>query len=229
MNNFQVKFFKKYTPEWQKIKAIIHEHWLKIIKNLFLAFSLVFFVCFIYYSVWIVNENIPFWWLEIFLFILFIKIIYDILDWYNDVWIITNSWVVALTWALFNTKIETVNYENIEWVEVEQIWISDKMFNKWNLVLHKFWEDTLVLEDAMIPYEAIDEIEKLTLEHKHWEDLESDKFDLVMDTLSWVVKDYLWKNWLPSEQNFDKQDFEKTMQKEILQDVELKDWTIDLR
>lgn len=229
MNNFQVKFFEKYTPEWQTIKSIIHEHWIKIIKNLFLAFSLVFFSSFIYYSVWIINQNIPFWGLEIFLIILYIKIIYDILDWYNDVWIITDSWVIALQWALFKTKMETVNYENIEWVEIKQDSIIDKFLNKWDLVLLKFWEDKLVLKDAMIPYKAIDEIEKLSQEVVSNDEEDTDRFDLVMDALSWVVKDYLLKNWNNIESKILKNDLEENMKKEILRESKLKEWTIDLR
>jgi hypothetical protein len=53
-------------------------------------------------------------YLEIYLFIIYIKIIYDIFDWYNDVWIITDSGVVDLDWSIFKTKMSTIDFDNIE-------------------------------------------------------------------------------------------------------------------
>ena len=126
MNKFEEKFFKRYVPEWQEIKWVIHEHWIKIVKFLF-VWILLFTVIpsFLYYNSEWLQKLIPFYILEIFLISVFIKIIYEIFNWYNDVWIITNSWVVDLDWALFNTDMKTVKYDNIEWIEVEQIWIWD--------------------------------------------------------------------------------------------------------
>jgi hypothetical protein len=51
---------------------------------------------------------------EIYLIIIFLKLVYDIFNWYNDVWIITETGVVDLEWALFKTTTNSVNYENIE-------------------------------------------------------------------------------------------------------------------
>ncbi len=57
---------------------------------------------------------IPFFVFEIYLLLIFSKLIYDIFNWYNDVWIITDSGVVDLDWALFSTDMTTVKFENIE-------------------------------------------------------------------------------------------------------------------
>lgn len=225
MNSFETKFFEKYTPEWHTIKTVIHEHWIKIVDNLILSFWMAVFVpSIIYYYSGRVQELIPFYVFEIYLIIIFVKIVYDIFDRYNDVWIVTDKGIVDLDWALFKTNMKTVNYENIEWVEVEQNSIWDKLLRKWNLVIHKIWDDVFMLEDARIPYKAINEIEKIREEVKEFEEDAEDKFDMVMDTLSWVVREYLWKNWVP----WDKQSSED-FREELLEKSKSKSGTIDLR
>ncbi len=225
MNSFELKFFEKYIPEWQKIKFVVHEHWIKIIDKLFLTFWLAVFVpTFIYFFSITLQELIPFWAFETYLILIYIKIIYDIFDWYNDVWIITDSWVAELDWALFKTNVKTVDFENIEWLEIEQNSIWDKILNKWDIVIHKIWDDVFVLEDAKIPYKAINEIEKIREEMSEENEEIDDRFDLVMDALSWVVKDYLWKNWLPNR-NINSND----LKEELLDEIKSKKWTVDLR
>ena len=225
MNSFEHKFFEKYVPEGHEIKAIVHEHWIKIVDNLFLAFWLAVFVpTFLYFFSERMQELIPFRAFEIYLFIIFFKIIYDIFDWYNDVWIITDKAVVNLEWALFKTDMKTVNYENIEWIEVEQNSIWDKLLNKWDLVIHKIWDDVFVLEDTVAPYNALNIVEKYKTEVLEYQEESEDKFDLVMDALSWVVKDYLWKNGLPNRYQWS-DDFRE----ELAEEIKSKNWTVDLR
>lgn len=235
MNKFQEKFFEKYVPEWQEIKAIIHEHWFKILDSLTLNLGwLVFIPSFLFYYSTTFQENIPFIYFEIYLFIIYLKIIYDIFDWYNDVWIITDKAVINLRWALFKTNMESINYENIEWIEVEQKWILDSILNKWDIVIHKFWEEELRLIDASKPYIAIDLVEENIEKYKNPEEEEIDKFDLVMDTLAWVVQQYMHNkkpNQIPCNRwNYIKDNYyDDEIIEEKIEKLKVKDWTIDLR
>ncbi|NCO31706.1 hypothetical protein GW891_02645 [bacterium] len=52
--------------------------------------------------------------LEIYLFIIYVKIIYDIFNWYNDVWLITNQSIVWVERSFLKVHSDSVNYENIE-------------------------------------------------------------------------------------------------------------------
>jgi len=233
MNKFQEKFFEKYVPEWQEIKAIIHEHWFRIIDSLLLNLGLLVFIpSFLFYHSITIQENIPFMYFEIYLFIIYLKIIYDIFDWYNDVWIITDRWVIDLDWALFNTNMKTVNYENIEWVEVEQTWVLDTLLNKWDVVIHKIWDDEFRIIDAAKPYLAVDIIEEKSEEFKNPEE-EIDKFDLVMDTLAWVVQQYMQNkkpNQIPCKSNYTKEEYyDENIIEEKIEELKIKEWTIDLR
>jgi hypothetical protein len=92
MNNYDKIFFKKYLPATIKMKAVIHQHLIVIINRIiFNYFFLVLLPSFLYYYSDRIKTFIPFFVLEFFLIIMFIKIIYEIIDWYNDAWIVTNE------------------------------------------------------------------------------------------------------------------------------------------
>jgi len=220
MNKFDINFFSKYIPEWQELITIIHTHPIGILNSLIVKLWLFAILpsIFYYYSISI-QTIIPFYVLEVFLIIVFIKTIYDIFDWYNDVWIITNKSVIWLERSLLKANSDSVEYDSIEWVWIEQDWIMDKILSKWDLVIHKVWNDSFVLNNAINPYKAVDIIEWIINQEE--EDVETDRFDMIMDALWWVVWNYLEK------------DKQKLKKKEILEEkikeIEKKIWTIDLR
>ncbi len=193
MNRFEQTFFQKYVPEWQDIKGVIHEHWIKIVGRLFTRVGLFTLVpSYLYYWSDALKNTVPFVFFECFLLLVFLKLIYDIFNWYNDVWIVTQKWVIDLEWALFKTSSSSIKYGNIEWIWVEQAWLWDKILNKWDVVIHKVWNDEFRLVDAKIPYEALDEIERISKESQNeWKQEDKDRFDLIMEALGWVVEDYL--------------------------------------
>ena len=227
MNNFEQTFFKKYVPEWQHIKWVIHEHWVKILKNLLVRIGLFTIIpSFLYYYSYAIQDAVPFMYFEIFLILVYVKLIYDIFNWYNDVWIITEKGVIDVDWALLKTSSVSIKYENIEWIWVEQSWIWDKVLNKWDIVINKIWDDEFRLVDAKIPYEALDEIETMSqaLKNEENNDHQTDRFDVIMETLWWVVEDYLEKKWLPEKQYQDVSDWYSQAENLILEEG-----TIDLR
>ncbi len=222
MNKFELTFFEKYIPEWQIIEGIIHVHFVEIWSKLFLWLSMwAIFPSFLYYYSVRVQELVPFYFLELLLIVIFIKVVYDIFDWYNDVWIVTDLWVVALDRTLFKTSDMSIDFEAIEWLEVLQKWINDKLLKKWDLIIHKLWNDSVTLGNAQNPYKAVDFIEKISREASEKNDLEQDKFDLIMDALWWVVENYMWKK-------MNKEEKEKELHKAINK-IEKSDGTIDLR
>lgn len=244
MNSFDKTFFVKYIPEWQEIKEVFHRHWIKVIDDIILWIWLwVLIPSFIYYNSLLLQETIDFIYLEIYLIIMYIIIIYKIFDWYNDVLIMTNIWVIKLNWSLLKTNMISTDYEHIEWVEVDKNWIFDTVLKKWDLIIHKFWDDEIVFDKAKEPYKIVNEIETITsqIEHK----TEDDKFDLMMDTLGWIVQNFLDKNEKNREDLFEddinnyskniKKDnskykkFSKQLQEDFMKKVEDEKWTVDLR
>jgi len=222
MNKFETSFFKKYIPEWQNIKWIIHIHFIDVLSEIFLWISMwAILPSFIYFYSELIHNNTPFYFLEILLIIVFLKTIYEIFNWYNDVWVITENSIVTLDWAIFKTDSLSIDFEKIEWMEVEQDWIIDKILNKWDLIIHKFWEESLSLHNTIKPYKSIDLIQEIDNEANNKKELEEDKYDIIMDALWWVVENYLEKKMNKNEKQIE---LEKVISK-----VEKKEWTIDLR
>jgi len=236
MNNFEKTFFKKYIPEGQEVKWVIHEHWIKIIDNILLRLGLFTFIpTFLLYNSYSLQESVNFMYFEIYLIVIYLKLVYDIFNWYNDVWIITEQWVVDLDWALFKTSLSSVVYENIEWIWVEQDWIWDKILNKWDIILNKIWDDEFRLVDAKVPYVALNEIERISNEIKaevmaEKEERDRTKFELIIEALWWVVDEYLEEKGLDWKAVLNK-NRKVTIRKKVEyeEDVILEEGTIDLR
>ena len=190
--------YQKYIPESQKIEVIIHQHWLTVMDSfiLWLWFWAVI-PAFIYYQSERLRELIPFVALETLLFCVFLKIVYELFNWYNDVWVITDDAVYDVEWSLLKTRVESIHHANIEWVEIDKHRIWDNIFNKWDIIIHKFWEEEIAMYNAYSPYKAVDRLEYYI--HPIQDDEETDKFDMIMDTLSWVVSEYLQKHWVPDK------------------------------
>lgn len=216
VSKFDEAFFGKFIPSESKILALVHTHFIfilwKILINIFFGFLL---PAFLYAKSWLINWNLDIIYLQILIFISFFKTIYDILDWYNDVWIVTDSGVIDLQWSLFSTTNVSIKFENIEWVEVSQTRIIDTFLNTWNLVIHKIWSETFSLENAFRPYKWVDYIEEAQRWLPFWEEEEeffwendednyeqensfessnnNDKFENMMEVLSEIVEEHLEK------------------------------------
>ena len=211
-------FYHKYIPEWQNVQAIIHQHWL-VVFDKFLLWLLLGAVLpsFLYYQSERLRDIIPFYVLEVFLWLIFLKIIYELFNWYNDVWIVTEEAVYSLEWSLLKTNVESVHHANIEGIEVDRHRIWDSIFKKWDIIIKKFWDDEIAIVNAYNPYEAVSVID--TYIHPPEEEPEEDRFDMIMDALSGVVKDYLERKWFWEENT-------------IIQEKETEntdDFTLDLR
>lgn len=217
--------YTKYIPEGQEIQAIIHQHWIVVIdKYILWLFFGTLLPAFVYYQSERIQNIIPFYFLEILFFLVFIKILYELFNWYNDVWIITNEAVHALEWSLLKTNTESVSFENIEGVEIDRDRIWDSIFNKGDIILKKFWDDEVAILDAEKPYEVSSILDGfIHPEEEEHEDV--DRFDMIMDSLSGVVSDYLERKWLPEKQLGNKESETKAENKEY----EIDEYTLDIR
>lgn len=228
MNKFDKKFFKKYVPEWQEMMHIVHAHPIIILGNLivkiilFLGLPLYF-----YYFSNTIHEAIPFKFVEIYLFFIYTLIIYDIFNRYNDVWIITNSAIIWLEWSMFKTKTESINLSNIEWIWVEEDWISDKLLKKWDLIIHKVWDEEFVLENAINPYRAVDLIEwAANPESDDSSNITDERFNQLLEAISGAVWDHVHSGKFETKTSLEAK---KDLKKEVIKRAENTDWTIDLR
>lgn len=227
MNKFDQVFFKSYIPEWVTILDIAHRHIIVIIGQIIINyFFWVLLPTFIYYNSLTIQSYIPFFVLEIFIILVFFKNIFDILDWYNDVWIITDEWVTELHWEVFSSNSTSVKYNSIEWLEILQNGIIDTFLGKWDIIIHKIgWENNFLLRDAQKWYqilEMIDVIQKKVKEqyHKELEENQDKNFETILKALGEVVESYMGKN------GFEKDESEENI--ELIEKLKKSKHTIDL-
>lgn len=227
MNKFDQVFFKKYVPEWNEIIEIAHKHIFLILNQIIINyFFWVILPTFIYYNSLAVQSIIPFFVLEIFIILIFFKNIYDIFNWYNDVWIITKDGVIELDWALFSSNSTSVKYSSIEWLELIQTGFIDTILGKWDVLIHKiWWENNFLLKDASRAFsvlEKVDQIQKALKQQKKDDKKDSPEqnFETILKALSGVVEEYLWKNWYKEEDSEER--------KQLIEKVKKINGTIDL-
>lgn len=194
-----MNFYKKHIPEWREVKAVIHQHWLTVMDSFVLWLTFWALIpSFLYYQSERIRDLVPFYVMEGLLLLVFLKIVYELFNWYYDVFILSDDAIYSLEWSLLKTRVESIHYENIEWVEIDKHRIWDNIFNKWDIIIHKFWEEELAIYNAYAPYKSVDIIEGLI--HPSDEEEDTDKFDMIMDTLWGVVTDYLERNGLEHSQ-----------------------------
>ena len=140
--------------------------------------------------------------------------------------IVTNDGIIDLKWSLFKTDMNNVKYENIEWVEVDQNSIWDKILNKWTVIIHKIWEEFFELNDALAPYVAVAKIDEMM--KKNANNKPQDRFETVIEALWWVVEDYMERKAMFAWRKIKtkKQVVEDNSYMEI---ISSEDGTIDLR
>lgn len=231
MNKFDKIFFSKYLSEWTEILNIIHKHIVVVLNKIILNyFFWAILPSFLYYYSNTIKLYIPFFLLEIFLIWMFIKWLFDIFDRYNDVWILTEDWVVDLDWKLFSSDNVSVKYESIEWLEIVEKWFLDKLLGKADIIIHKiWWWNQFILEDAVSAYKNVEIIDKkLKILKKETEEKSKEfseqnseqNFETVLKALTKVVEWYLEDNWYKKDDREEK--------KALIREIKRKWWVIDL-
>ncbi|MDD4151257.1 MAG: PH domain-containing protein [Candidatus Gracilibacteria bacterium] len=228
MNKFEKEFFKRYISEQEEVLGVIHKHFVLIIDNIliYLIFGFLLPVFLLYNSIFF-QELLSFYYFEIFFLIIFGKLIFEIFDWYNDAWIVTNSGIVSVTWGLFDVKTLSIKYENIEGIEIIQDGFFDTILKNGRIVLHKIGSDSVIMEKSFLPYDTLNLIEDQIKEneedeHNQEEEENVDKFDLLIHTLSGIVEDYMGAKGYQKKKKITEEDIEK------IEKLKKKNGTIDL-
>lgn len=205
MNWFDYSFFSKYLSENEEMLFICHKHFSLIVDKIIIwLFFWVILPSFFYLNntLWIV-DLIPVLYFEIYLFIIYLIVIYNTFDWYNDVWIITNKWIIDVNWKYFSSDVVYTWFEDISWAEIEEESFWDSMLKRWTIVLHLQWEwAQFILEWANDPQEVVNYIKESSdiiqkqkdAKVKEQENMKKDVNTLFIETMQKVVQDYIEKN-----------------------------------
>lgn len=234
INYFDEIFFSNYLNDEDEVLDVCHKHISTILDTMVIySFFWVILPTFFYYNnsfkVW---EIIPsFFYYEIYLFIIYIVLIYKVFDWYNDVWIITNKWIVDLDWKFMRTDLVYIDYNDVKWIEIREESIIDWLLGKWYITIHlqSDWA-VFALEDAKNPKEVRECIQWI-LEEKERGKKEKDKdiSERLLSTMKAMVKEHLEKYWFEWKSMNEDEEIEEENETKILEKILNKKWTIDLR
>lgn len=122
-------------------------------------------------------------------------------DLYLDALVLVDTWIILYLWEwLLEYKTESFEWNKVESIEFNQKWIRDKIFMKWDITIRlEHWIE--------FPFENVSnpkrQAEKIHQYKKRFSvpiiqqdiDTENDKkFDILVDALWWVVRDYMERN-----------------------------------
>lgn len=202
MNQFDTLYFQKYLGEDDELLFVCHRHPILIIDNIMLwcFFGGVLPIFFYLQNTFGLQAIIDQSWLELFLLFIYFTIIYQVFDWYNDVWVITNKGIIDITWNIFSGSRNYLSYDAAHGIEVKSHSFFDSILNKGDIHIH-LPENTqqFFLPDASNPQAIVEYIHAVIeeIEAGRHEEPEDDRkpFELLLDTLTDMVKEHLEKKW----------------------------------
>ena len=175
---------------------ISHNWW--VYMKIVIKYWIILVLFFVLYNLIIQYLHIPnielFFWS--FLLVLYIFFVVSFMDSYLDCIVLTKSWIIIYSREWFLRQ----NTENIQWdsaqsVYDEQVWIIDVVFNKWNIKI-KRQDEVYTFDNVSKPSVQANKIIRTREQilSEAWEDVNLDKFDVLVDTLWEVIIDYIRKN-----------------------------------
>ena len=129
-------------------------------------------------------------------------LMYKLFDWYVDVWIMTESTIVDMKWKWFSSNLLYIPYAKIEGIEIRTRSWWAALLGMSDVVVKLAWADEFILYSAKRPNEIIAFLQDIGKKKKSYEEDEREPFDILVDTLSWVVKWHLathGKDYITSE------------------------------
>lgn len=108
-------FFKGHLEEGEKIVHVVHKHWFVIFAGTFKILLFGFLVPIILFLVF--PFSFVFWIMILWMVGATLKILYIILDWYLDAWLLTNIAIIDVKWdGFFKRSAQRIEYQSIEQV-----------------------------------------------------------------------------------------------------------------
>lgn len=101
---------------------------------------------------------------------MFIIVMYKVIDWYADAWILTERGIIDVRWSLFMLDMSFTEYHDISSIQYEQGTLFAKLFHIGDITLHKMG-DEIHIAYMYRPDEIVDAIQgELHGEHEHHEE-----------------------------------------------------------
>lgn len=167
------------------MQDVFHRHFLAVFPNIFfwLAVPVIGVSWGVYTWFYPGILETPFLWLfEGYLFLMFIIVLYKVIDWYADAWVLTERGIIDVRWSLFMLDTSFTEYHDISSIQYSQNSFFDKMFRSGDVTLHKMG-DEIHIAYMYRPDDIVEAIqEKLHAEHgTHHDDKTSPEMHIYVD------------------------------------------------
>ena len=141
-------FYKGYLGDGEKIVFVIHRHIFMQGKDFL---RIIFFGLFLPLFFWWLFPQITFFaaaWLAMGI----ARFFYEFLDWYYDVWLVTNVSVIEIMWqGFFEKSSSRIEYHTIQGIGYEVKGLTRTLFNYGTVTLEKFAGGASVFDGALKP------------------------------------------------------------------------------
>lgn len=181
--------FNKHLEKSEKVLFVAHKHWAcfvpSIINVLFFGFALPWIL---YYAGF--KTNLFLGVIFIWMFIALVRLFYDWIDWYSDIWLFTNMSIIVVEWhGIFSNTSQRIGYDDVEG-------LSFTIKGFWGTVL-QFGDSTLkvisgshiTLKNAQTPKKI--ELSLMQHQSRYLDDQQMAHSDGLKQLLSQMVADHL--------------------------------------
>jgi len=112
---------------------------------------------------------------------MFILVLYKVVDWYADVWILTDRGIIDVRWSLVMLDTTFTEYHDISAIQFSQNTLFDKMFRIGDITVHKMGDEIRVAY-MYKPDEIVENIQKeLHFEHESHDDKTTPEMHIYVD------------------------------------------------
>lgn len=121
----QKLIFQKHLEDSEEIFFVAHKHWVAVMKPVLRVLVFGFAVPWVLYMLFTVK--VMFFIACVWSAFAFVRLIYDLVDWYADAWLITSQGIIDLEWkGIFDQTSSRIEYPSIEGVsyEIKGVWAT---------------------------------------------------------------------------------------------------------
>jgi len=146
--------FHKHLERGEKILYSIHKHWIEILKPVLVLGFFGFVIPWGFYLIGF-NTELFFWIALIWSVFAYMNFLYILVDWYSDVWLITDMGIMVIEWhGIFSNSASRLGYEDIEGIVYKIHGFWGTMLRYGNLTLRVMSGNNMVLLNANSPKKA---------------------------------------------------------------------------
>ena len=154
--------FKKHLEEGEEVAFTAHTHWTQFIvpftRVVFFGLGIPWIIYYMGFRSHLFLALVSVW-----AFLAAIRLFYDFLDWYSDVWLFTNMGIIVVEWhGIFSNTSQRISYEDAERISymIRGFWGTILRFG--DVTLKTISGSTVVMNHARSPRK----VELALMEHQ---------------------------------------------------------------